>query len=94
LALSEVIALECNDNKDDVQRAAACSLPSATFTWEDMTNYVGQREQFVGNCGPQNEAENETHCAKVIKMFFTDDLLELIVCETNTYAEQKSTICK
>ena len=43
---------------------------SATFTWEDMTNYVGQREQFVDNFGPQNEAQNETHCAKVFKMFF------------------------
>jgi hypothetical protein len=56
-----------------------------------MTKCVGQREQFVGNCGPQNE----THCAKVFKMFFTDDLMELIVHETNTYAEQKkNTICK
>jgi hypothetical protein len=89
LALGEVTALECSDNKDDVQGAAARSVPSATFTWEDVTNYVGQREQFVGNCGAQNEAQNETHCAKVFKMFFTDDLMELIVRETNTYAEQK-----
>ena len=28
---------------------------SATFTWEDMTNYVGQKEHFFDNCGPQNE---------------------------------------
>ena len=48
--------------------------------WEDMTNYVGQREQFVDNCGPQNEAQNKTHCAKVFKMFF-DELVELIVHE-------------
>ena len=25
------------------------------FMWEDMTNYVGQREIFFYNCGPQNE---------------------------------------
>jgi hypothetical protein len=56
LALGEVITLEYSDNEDDVQGAAAPSAPSAMFTWEDMTNYVGQREQFVGNCGPQNEA--------------------------------------
>jgi hypothetical protein len=42
---------------------------SAIFTWEDMTNYVGQREQFLDYYGPQNEAQNETHCAKVFKMF-------------------------
>jgi hypothetical protein len=27
--------------------------------------------------------------AKVFKMFFDDELVELIVCETNTYAAQK-----
>ena len=56
-------------------------------TWEEKR--VGQREQFVDNYGPQNEAQNETHCAKVFKMFFDDQLVELIVRETNTYAAQK-----
>ena len=37
--------------------------------------------KFFDNCGPQNEAQNETHCAKVFKMFFDDELVELIVCE-------------
>jgi hypothetical protein len=39
-----------------------------------MANYVGQREQFVDNYGPQNEAQNETHCAKVFKMSVGDRL--------------------
>jgi hypothetical protein len=84
LTVGEVIGLECSDN---VQFATASSAPSAlsdTFMWEDMTNYVGQREQFVDNCGPQNKAQNETHCAKVFKMFFVEELVELIVHETNT----------
>jgi len=68
LTVVEVTGSECSDSEsDDVQYATASS---ATFTWEDMTNYVGQREQFVENYGPQNEAQNETHCAKVFKMFF------------------------
>jgi hypothetical protein len=53
------------EESDNVQCATASSVPyasSATFTWEDMTNYVGQRENFFDNCGPQNEAQNETHC--------------------------------
>ena len=54
-----------------------------------MTNYVRQREQFLDNYGPQNEAQNETNCANVYKMFFDDQLLELIMSETNTYASQK-----
>ena len=54
--------------------------------------YVGGHDKlcrvkgnFFDNCGPQNE----THCAKVFKMFFDDELVELIVRETNTYAAQK-----
>jgi hypothetical protein len=93
LTVSEVIGVECSDNEnDEVQFATASNAPSvssAIFMWEDMTNYVGQREQFVDNCGPQNEAQNETHCAKLFKMFFDDELMELIVRETNTYAAQK-----
>jgi len=70
LTVGEVIVSE---HSDDVQCATASSAPSAssaTFTWEDMTNYVGQRENFFDNCGPQNEVQNETHCAKAFKMFF------------------------
>jgi hypothetical protein len=88
LTVGEVIGAECSDNEiDDVQFATASSAPSASsasstiFTSEDMTNYVGQREQFVDKYGPQNEAKNETHCAKVFKMFFDDELVELIVRE-------------
>ena len=79
LTVGEVIGSECSDNEsDDVQCAGASSAPSAssaTFMWEDMTNYVGQREEFVDNYGPQNEAQNETDCAKVFKMFFDDELV-------------------
>jgi len=93
LIVVEVTDSECSDSEsDDVQCATASSSPtasSATFMWEDMTKYVGQREHFVDNWGPQNEAQNETHCAKVFKMFFVDQLVELIVRETNTYAAQK-----
>jgi hypothetical protein len=63
LTVGEVIGAECYDDESDVRFSSASS---ALFMWEDMTNYVGQREQFVDNYGPQNE----THCAKVFKMFF------------------------
>jgi hypothetical protein len=64
LSVDEVIAVECSDEEDIVRGAAVPSEPSATsatFTWEDRTNYAGQRDQFVGNCGQQNEARNETN---------------------------------
>jgi len=92
LTVVEVTGSECSDSEsDDVRCATASSAPtasSATFMWKDMMNYVGQRERFVDNYGPQNEAQNVTR-AKVFKMFFDDQLVELIVRETNTYAAQK-----
>ena len=92
LTVVDVHGSECGNESDDVQCAIASSAPTAsiaTFTWEDVPNYVGQREQFVDNYGPQNEAQIEIHCAEVFKMFFDDELVELIVRETNTYAAQK-----
>jgi len=57
LTVGEVIGSGSSNNEsDDVQCATASSAPSAlsaTFMWEDMTNYAGQREQFVDNCGPK-----------------------------------------
>jgi hypothetical protein len=35
-----------------------------------MTNYVGRREQFIGNCGPQNDAKDVTEGADIFKLFF------------------------
>ena len=71
LTVGEVFGSGSSDNEnDDVQCATASSAPSAlsaTFMWEDMRNCVGQREQFVDNCGPQNEAPNES---KAFKKFF------------------------
>jgi len=62
LIVVEVLSSECSDSEcDDVQCATASSAPtssSATFTWEDMTNYVGHREEFVDKYGTQNQAQN------------------------------------
>jgi hypothetical protein len=72
LAIGKVIALECSDNEGNIEEdATVCSVPSssATFTWENVTKYVGPREQSVSNCGPQNEAQNESNYAKVFKIF-------------------------
>jgi len=56
LTVVEVLGKECSDNENDaVQCATASSAPtalSATFTWEDMTNYIGQREHR--HCVPES----------------------------------------
>ena len=73
LTVVEVIDSECSDSEsDDAQCATASSAPtasSATFMWEDMTNYVGQREQFIDNYGPQNEAIMKLIVLKCSKCF-------------------------
>ena len=70
LIVGEVIGSECSDNEsDNVQCATASSAPSATFMWDDMTNYVGQREQFIDNYGPQNEAKMKLTVLKCSKCF-------------------------
>ena len=53
LTVGEVIVSEYSDDEsDDVQWATATIAPiasSATFTWEEMTSYVGQKEYFFDN---------------------------------------------
>jgi hypothetical protein len=42
-----------------------------------MSNYVGRREQFIGNSGPRNEeAKIVTEGVDAFKMFFTEDVIE------------------
>jgi hypothetical protein len=69
LTVGDIIGAQCSDNEsDDVRFATTYSAPSASsdiFTWEDMTKYVGQREQFVDNYGPQNEAQNVLKCSNL-----------------------------
>jgi hypothetical protein len=83
LTVGEVNGVEFCDDE------SAPSASSAIITWEDMTNYVGQMEQFVDNYWPKNEAQNESHCAIVFNMYFDDEGMELMLRETNTYAAQK-----
>jgi hypothetical protein len=46
--VGEVISAEFCDNENDVHfSSASCAI----FTWEDMTNYVGQREQLLITMG-------------------------------------------
>ena len=59
LTVGEVIGSKYSDDENDNMQYTTTSIvsiaSSATFTWEDMTNYVGQKENFFDNCGPENE---------------------------------------
>jgi len=60
--------LGSGDNKYDdfVNGAIAGAVSVTVFMWVDMQNHIEQREQFVGNCGPQTAAQIETYFAKVL----------------------------
>jgi hypothetical protein len=58
------------------------------FVWEDMENYHGHREQFSGDLGPRNGAENINDILGSFMLFFDKTIIDLIVTETNRYAEQ------
>lgn len=78
--------LGSGDNKDDdfVHGATAGATSDTAFMWEDMQNHIEQREQFVGNCGPQSAAQIETYFAKVFssdKCMF--ELCLMIICSKN-----------
>jgi hypothetical protein len=89
LPVGEAIAVERTEDEDSDSESAVQSVSTADrFTWEDMPNYVGRREQFIRNCGPQNDAKDVTEGADIFKLFFTQDLVEMIVRKTNIYAEQ------
>jgi hypothetical protein len=40
---------------DDYNEAVAASAENSV--WESMSNYTGQREQFIGGLGPQGAAK-------------------------------------
>jgi hypothetical protein len=63
--------------------------PSVTaFTSDNIANYVGRREQLIGNSGLQNELKNVTEGVDAFKMFFTQELIEIIIRNINIYAKQ------
>ena len=57
------------------------------FRWETMDNYTGHREVFSCDFGPRNGAENVT-LYNVLSCFFDKEIIQQIVRETNSYAEQ------
>jgi len=61
LTVGEVIGSEYSDDENDNMHCTTASIApialSATFTWEDMTNYVGEKENFFDNCGHESEPQ-------------------------------------
>jgi hypothetical protein len=91
-AIEDMSTHEASDSDSDSARNSTSPLQGGasdtSFMWEDMYNYVGRRERFIGNSGPQNEAKNVTEGMDAFKMLSTQEVIEIIIRETNTCAEQ------
>jgi hypothetical protein len=92
LPVCEFLTIDESENEDGDGAQSGSGLPSAArataFKWENIENYVGQREKFVSNCGPQNNGKNVTEAVNVFKLFITHKLIALFLCETNSYTQQ------
>jgi hypothetical protein len=48
------------DSGDDNDGDECVHVNDTNFVWEDMDNYSGLREVFIGMCGPQNSVQSVT----------------------------------
>jgi hypothetical protein len=64
------------------------------FVWEDMNNYKGQRQNFMGSVGPQGAAKQVTEIVDFFQLFFNREFIDETVEETNRYAKQFLPGCK
>jgi hypothetical protein len=71
---------------DDYNEAAAASAEN--YVWESMSNYTGQREQFIGGFGPQGAAKEVQGIVESFELFFNREFVKKIAEETNRYAIQ------
>ncbi|PNF31583.1 hypothetical protein B7P43_G00790 [Cryptotermes secundus] len=58
------------------------------FVWEDIDSFHASRESFCGVCGPQFDTA-ELDVVSVFESIFDISLVQLIVDETNRYAQQE-----
>jgi hypothetical protein len=87
-AIEDLSTHEASDSYSGSDSAGNSTSPSQGeasamfFMWEDMSNYVRRRKQLTENSGPQNEAKNVTKGVDAFKMFFKQEVTEIIICET------------
>ncbi|RVE34968.1 hypothetical protein evm_015627, partial [Chilo suppressalis] len=76
------------DDKESHRILSDFLLPdNLTFNWDnDAMTLRGQRETFVGRAGPTFEMNGDVKAIDVFLNFFDEDLLDLIVFETNKYS--------
>ncbi|KOB71806.1 PiggyBac transposable element-derived protein 4, partial [Operophtera brumata] len=79
--------LTTDDLKSDRVLTDLLPIGHLTFDWTaDHNTFTGQREQFKGTPGPTFPVDVNTRPVDIFLKYFDDDLLELIVRQTNRHA--------
>jgi hypothetical protein len=66
---------------------SAC-VTDTNFLWEDMDNYIRNREIFTWINEPQDSAKDLTNIVDIFEQFFDKDIIQEIASETSCYAQQ------
>jgi hypothetical protein len=69
------------NSDDDYNEAVAASAEN--FVWQSMSNYTGQREQFIGGFGPQGAGKEVQGIIESFELFFNQEFVQKIAEETN-----------
>ncbi|KAJ8721075.1 hypothetical protein PYW08_006540 [Mythimna loreyi] len=80
-----------NDDKDsDRLITEMIKTDHLTFDWvQDHNTFQGKREKFRGVAGPTFPVTENTTPLDVFLKFFDDELLDLIIKQTNRYATRQ-----
>ena len=86
----EVEPLDSSDSEDesDNRPSTSASTEKNNENWsDDLTNVTV--EEFTEYSGPVHDLPPDSEPLDYFKLFFTDGLIDMIVLETNKYAEQQ-----
>ncbi|PNF40920.1 hypothetical protein B7P43_G14977 [Cryptotermes secundus] len=83
-----ISASERDSDPEDIMAHDGLEEVSRRFVWEDIDSFHASRESFCGVCGPQFDTA-ELDVISVFESIFDISLVQLIVDETNRYAQQE-----
>jgi hypothetical protein len=81
-SVDDVVVIDTLVNGDDNYNEAVAAS-AENFAWENMSNYTGQREQFIGEFGPQGAAKEVQGIVESFELFFNRESVQKIAEETN-----------
>jgi hypothetical protein len=79
---------ESSSDHEDIVAHAEVEVFSSRFVWDDIDSFSASREVFCGVCGPQFDTA-ELDVVSAFESIFDISLVQLIVDETNRYAQQE-----